>query len=435
MLFRSGEYMAKQKKNGISGAAGTISVIIAVVCILVYAGSLVYAGVRFINNYKERRAVAERELDKLTVLVSSIGFLGFMSPNYQSEIQSALLNSASLEGIIITGSNGAFSFEREEGKSVIQNTDPPRFKSGFGVSADLPYMPLQIEGQRNGTLRAAYSTIDYSDFIDILRQTFTAVLGSFCLAFVTLILLIFFGKNQNAARQPDESELEDENGQSDDIDEFFKTEDSKKAAPTAGFEDVSTEDLPDINISGAEGSADEDDFDIPESDESSPDEDLPDVDFSIPEPDESPGDESNSSFKNGSGFDNSSDIFDDFESEAGLNKERNNFAPDDETLEETVPDFSEEAGTGGQEDNPDGESEIPDLDFSVDESGESPEEGGEVPPEESGEETEPENDELPEFDLNEEESADTGNEEDAGLADESAPEEKAGESAPVHKGL
>jgi hypothetical protein len=187
---------------------------------MVYTGSIVYAAIRFRSSYFERREQAEREIDQMAVFASSIVFFGFMSPPYQEEIQTRLKKTVTLEGLIITGADTAFGFEKTEGSGIIQDDDPPRFKTGFGLSKDQPFLPLQIADQRNATIRAVYSTIDYPVLLDILKQTLIAVLSSFCLAFITLTLLIIFAKNQDSnALKPHKEEEK-----SDDIDAFFNIE-------------------------------------------------------------------------------------------------------------------------------------------------------------------------------------------------------------------
>jgi hypothetical protein len=205
--------------------------------------------------------MAEREIDQMAVFASSIDFFGFMSSPYQEEIQTRLEKTATLEGLIITGADRVLGFEKVEG-SVIQGDDPPRFKTGFGLSKDQPFLPLQIEEQRNATIRAVYSTIDYPVLLDILKQTFIAVLSSFCLAFITLMLLIVFAKNQDNAP----TRREDDDEKSDDIDAFFNLENDEDNLQTGnspndvdGF--IDTEGGGDAGQSGNESDTIDDLFD------------------------------------------------------------------------------------------------------------------------------------------------------------------------------
>ncbi|MDR1904227.1 MAG: hypothetical protein LBQ88_18330 [Treponema sp.] len=214
---------SRRRQTGAPDISRIISIIIAVLCITVYTGSIVYAAIRFRSSYFERRALAEREIDQMAVFASSIVFFGFMSQPYQEEIQSALERTVALEGVIITGADGAFGFEKADSGGILQNDNPPRFKTRFGISKDQPFLPLQIENQRNATIRAVYSTINYPVLLDILKQTLIAVLSSFCLAFITLMLLIIFAKNQDGYTLKPRGD-EEESEKSDDIDSFFDTE-------------------------------------------------------------------------------------------------------------------------------------------------------------------------------------------------------------------
>jgi hypothetical protein len=137
----------------------------------------------------ERQNLAEKEFyDLADRATSSSVFLGFMSEAYQATIRDFLGASDTLLGIIITGSSGEYAFEKYSGGGIVWTADSPRFKTGLGFSGESFFLPLGIEGQRNVTIQANYSTIDYSFCQKILRQTLLAILSALIVAFIALLV-------------------------------------------------------------------------------------------------------------------------------------------------------------------------------------------------------------------------------------------------------
>ncbi|MDR0497701.1 MAG: hypothetical protein LBH42_08815 [Treponema sp.] len=191
---------------GVSEKASKISPIVAAVCIIVYAAAIAFGAVRIISSIGERRNLAEKEFYDLTDRASSSAvFLGFMSEAYQETIKDFIGTSRALLGIIITGSDGEYAFERYPGSGIVWAGNSPRFKIGAGIPSEPFYMPLRIEGQRNVTIQAVYGYIDYYLLQKVLRSSLLAVLSALVLAFLTL--LVEFGFKNKAYYKTTTDEL------------------------------------------------------------------------------------------------------------------------------------------------------------------------------------------------------------------------------------
>jgi len=174
---------------GVPGKSPKVSSFIAALCIAVYIVAIAFGTVQIIISMGERRNLAEREFyDLADRATSSSVFLGFMSEAYQATIRDFLGASDTLLGVIITGSDGEYAFEKYSGSGIVWAADSPRFKTGLGLSGESFFLPLGIEGQRNVTIQANYSRIDYGFCQKILRQTLLAILSALIVAFITLLV-------------------------------------------------------------------------------------------------------------------------------------------------------------------------------------------------------------------------------------------------------
>ncbi|MDR1048000.1 MAG: hypothetical protein LBL64_09500 [Treponema sp.] len=163
-----------------------ITTFMAVLCITVYSAALVYGAIRIAGNFQDRRNLMEIEFRDLEDLASSAGVLGFMDEPFIQTIEDAVLNSKTMEALIISGPNGEYAFERREGTVINWVNDSPRFKSSFTLkTSDL--RPLRIEGQRNVNIQALFGLIDYDFLLSSMKQTLLVVLGGLVLAFLTLL--------------------------------------------------------------------------------------------------------------------------------------------------------------------------------------------------------------------------------------------------------
>jgi hypothetical protein len=171
-----------------------LTALIASVCILVYLAALVLAAVRVYASINERRALARQEFDDIVDLAASAGVLGFMNEPFIQTMEDAMTASQALRGLIISGPDGVYAFEKEGGTAISWVNDSPRFKSRFDLTREPLYRPVWIEGLRNVNIQAVAGTLDYGLITSILRQTLLAILAALGLSFFTLLLGSLIGK-------------------------------------------------------------------------------------------------------------------------------------------------------------------------------------------------------------------------------------------------
>ena len=194
---------------GFSGKTSKITSIVALLCILTYIGAIAFGVIKIVTNMGERRNLAETEFNNLVEkATSSSVFLGFLSEAYRQAIRDYLYVSETLSGVIITGMYGEYAFERQSGDTITWINGSPRFKTRLVFSGGPLYLPLRIDGQRNVTIQAVYSYLDYNLFQKTLREILFIVLGALLIAFLTLLFELFL---KNKTGQPKVSEaLRDE---------------------------------------------------------------------------------------------------------------------------------------------------------------------------------------------------------------------------------
>jgi hypothetical protein len=181
-----------------------ITAIIASVCIIVYLAALVFAAVRIYISIDERRMAAEREFFDIADLASSAGVLGFMNEPFIQTMEDALAASQTLEGLIISGPNGEYAFEKEEGSVINWVNNSPRFKARFDLYREPLYQHLRIEGLRNVNIQAAAGILNYDILTSILKRTLLLILAALILAFFTLVLESLIGKARYTPRYRDD---------------------------------------------------------------------------------------------------------------------------------------------------------------------------------------------------------------------------------------
>jgi hypothetical protein len=178
------------------GKSPIVSTLIAAFSIIVYIAALSYAALMIFDSVSARRTMAEEEFDRLTDRASAAGVLGFMNEPFVQAIQDEVDNSQTLLGVIISGPNGEYAFERERGTVISWVNNVPRFKTRFGTSYPPRHMPLRIEGQRNVNIQVISSNIDYDGSVRVLKRTLLAVLAALMLAFFTLLIETVLLKNR-----------------------------------------------------------------------------------------------------------------------------------------------------------------------------------------------------------------------------------------------
>jgi hypothetical protein len=176
-----------------------ITAIIASLCILVYLAALVFAAVQIYTSVEERRMAAEQEFFDIADLASSAGVLGFMDEPFVEAMKDALTASRTLQGLIVSGPDGEYAFEREQGAVINWVNNSPRFKTRFDLLKDRA--PLRIEGLRNANIQAAAGILDYELLTAILKQTLMLILAALVIAFFTLLLESLIGKARPRYRE------------------------------------------------------------------------------------------------------------------------------------------------------------------------------------------------------------------------------------------
>ncbi|GHV08571.1 hypothetical protein FACS189485_20210 [Spirochaetia bacterium] len=200
--------------------------LIASVCIIVYIGTLAYGAYRIYNSIQDRLAAGEQEYANLADLAVAAGVLGFMDEPFIQTIDDAIRASQTILGVIITGPNGEYAFEREPGAIITMVNNSPRFSRPFGVSNPPHYMPLRIEGQRNASIQVVTGYIDYEYCIDVLKRVLFGVLSALALAFFTLLLETLLVKNNGKTakgryREPEDGDWAEEKPEAEILEDDF----------------------------------------------------------------------------------------------------------------------------------------------------------------------------------------------------------------------
>ena len=171
-----------------SGKTSIVGIVVAAICILVYLAALVSVIVRVNTSMEQYRLAAEQEFYDLADLASSAGVLSFMDETFIKIIQNALDTSRTLEGVIISGPNGEYGFEKERGKALTWINNAPRFRNPIDLSRQTLYQPLRIQGLRNVNIQAVAGALDYAEFAQILKQALILIASALALAFLTLLI-------------------------------------------------------------------------------------------------------------------------------------------------------------------------------------------------------------------------------------------------------
>ena len=165
---------------------------IALCCILVYVGAVVFGAYRIYTNIKSRQQQAAQELDGIENLITQNSAAFFTEP-FREQVRKQLEESKVLEGIIITGSQGPIGFEKKAGE-VIRWDPNPRFITPFGY-VGLKAKQVDIPGFRNVNIYSVLNAINYEDVMLILKQTLLAILGALFLSFLTMIITALRSRN------------------------------------------------------------------------------------------------------------------------------------------------------------------------------------------------------------------------------------------------
>jgi len=174
--------------------------VVALLCIFVYLGAVLFAAYRIYINVTEQQRMAGQELDKLQSLVVYSGESFFSEP-FRDQLQKTLEGCKALQGIIITGDpNINLPFSNPNGSSI-QWENGPRFVTRLGY-ASLDPRQVTIPGLRNVTnvvIHSMSQAVNYGYLADVLKQTLLVILGGLIVSFFTMIITVLNSRGKEAA--------------------------------------------------------------------------------------------------------------------------------------------------------------------------------------------------------------------------------------------
>ena len=174
--------------------SAAIGAVIAAMCIVVYVFALIQATVRLYLSIDQRRTTAEQEFSNITTLALSAGTQGFMNDRFIEVMNNALASSEAIEALIITGPEGEYAFERQQGYAVTWVDNSPRFINRFSFSNQDYYRSLPINDLRYADIRSVARAFDFFEISKILKETLLLILIGFAIAFFSMLLQILLGK-------------------------------------------------------------------------------------------------------------------------------------------------------------------------------------------------------------------------------------------------
>jgi hypothetical protein len=151
---------------------------------------------------EQQRLTADQEFSDLADQAASAGVLGFMDETFVEIIQKNLNVSKTLEGVIISGPNGEYGFEKERGRAINYVNGSPRFRNRIDLSRQQLFRPLRIQGLRNVNIEARAATLDYAELTIILKQAMLLVAAALLIAFFALIMDSLQRKSSMAFSRP-----------------------------------------------------------------------------------------------------------------------------------------------------------------------------------------------------------------------------------------
>ncbi|MCL1931374.1 MAG: hypothetical protein FWF55_06120 [Treponema sp.] len=179
-----------------------IGIVVAAICILVYLGALVSIVIRISTSMEQQRLTAEHEFFDLADQANSAGLLSFMDETFVEIIQKNLDASKTLEGVIISGPNGEYGFEKERGRAINYVNGLPRFRNRIDLSGQQLYQSLRIQGLRNVNIQGKARTLDYMELTIILKQAMFLVAAALLVALFVLVIDSLQRKSAKAFSRP-----------------------------------------------------------------------------------------------------------------------------------------------------------------------------------------------------------------------------------------
>jgi hypothetical protein len=200
----------QQKRSSDTSVIGTV---IAAICIIIYVVALVQAAVRLYLSVDQRKIASDLEFNLVAgVALSAAGQSSFMDEAYISSMNKALSSCKTIEGVIISGPDAEYAFERKRGHAITWINNSPRIIKKFGFTNEGLYRNLPVPNLRNVNIQAVAGIFDYVIISRILKETLLIILIGFTLAFFTMLLQLLLGKPQESpvtAKEDVEIEFDD----------------------------------------------------------------------------------------------------------------------------------------------------------------------------------------------------------------------------------
>jgi hypothetical protein len=172
---------------------------------------MIAAGIRVYTGIGDRRALAKKEFSTVVDITAAAALqeaaagdsesFAAQTELFNQTITNILTGSHTLQGVIISGPTGVYTFERYEGTIISKNDEKSyQFKSRFGLSKEPLTKSLHV-GPYTFNLRAVYNYIDDQFLIMILKRTLLVVLATLCLALFTLIFQFLIPNPQEVVEE------------------------------------------------------------------------------------------------------------------------------------------------------------------------------------------------------------------------------------------
>jgi len=178
----------RQKNNNV------LSVFIAAVCIILYLFAITQAAIRIYLSIDSQKITAEQEFSKIADAALYAGMQGFMDEQFIQTMNNALAASSCIEALIISGPEGEYGFEKQQGRAIAWANNSPRFINRLSFSNQSHYRPLPIYDIRNANIKAVAEAFNYNEILKVLKETLLLILIGFTLSFFTMLLQMLIGK-------------------------------------------------------------------------------------------------------------------------------------------------------------------------------------------------------------------------------------------------
>jgi len=189
--------MNNRQKN-----SNILSVFIAAICIILYLFAVTQAAIRIYLSMDNQKIASEQEFSRIANIALTAGTQGFMDEQFIHTMNNALATSSCIEALIITGPEGEYGFEKQQGRAIAWVNNSPRFINRLSFSNQSHYRPLPINDLRNANIKAVSEAFNYNEILKVLKETLLLILIGFTLSFFTMLLQMLLGKKGGPVYSP-----------------------------------------------------------------------------------------------------------------------------------------------------------------------------------------------------------------------------------------